>query len=180
MEIKNTDIDAFPDGWFSKNLEEISGFITKGSTPTTYGFKWENSGVLFLRSECVTSNGLDLSQSMYISEKTNIVLRRSEISNNDLLITITGNVGRIVYLNENFGIANINQHIAKVRIINTDIDRKYVFHFLNQNKYRKYFDTIVTGLQNPVKLTPLFQSKQTHHFQPKQTYYFQGKLTPCS
>ncbi len=35
-------------------------------------------------------------------------------------------------------------------------------------------------VQNPVKLTPLFQSKQTHHFQPKQTYYFQGKLTPCS
>lgn len=35
-------------------------------------------------------------------------------------------------------------------------------------------------VQNPVKLTPLFQSKQTHHFQSKQTYYFQGKLPPCS
>src|SRR5438067_1905329 len=48
-----------PSDWTSAPLSRLCAFITKGSTPTTYGFKWEDSGVLFLRSECVSDAGLD-------------------------------------------------------------------------------------------------------------------------
>jgi len=91
---KQTEVGIIPEGWVRKQLSDISEFITKGATPTTYGFKWESSGILFLRSECVTNNGIDLSKSMFISELANKSLHRSEIRSNDLLITITGNVGR--------------------------------------------------------------------------------------
>jgi len=47
-------------GSVGARLSEISGFITKGATPTTYGYRWQDSGVLFLRSECVSPHGLDL------------------------------------------------------------------------------------------------------------------------
>ncbi|KWW46030.1 hypothetical protein GJ26_07315 [Vibrio cholerae] len=29
-----------PSDWDIKNLENIATFITKGATPTTYGFEW--------------------------------------------------------------------------------------------------------------------------------------------
>ena len=45
---KKTEIGVIPDDWILKSLSSISSFITKGSTPTTYGFKWEQDGVIFL------------------------------------------------------------------------------------------------------------------------------------
>lgn len=146
---KQTEIGVIPSDWTLKPLSLLSAFITKGSTPTTYGFKWEENGVLFLRSECVSENGLDLTQSMFISEEAHKVLKRSEIKSNDILITITGYVGRVIYLNDDFGFGNINQHIAKVRIVAEDVERAYIYHYLTQPAYRKYFDSIVTGQAYP-------------------------------
>jgi type I restriction enzyme, S subunit len=66
---RSTKFGLMPADWGPKSLERVAAFITKGSTPTTYGFAWQNEGVLFLRSECVAEGGLDLSQSMFISAK---------------------------------------------------------------------------------------------------------------
>jgi type I restriction enzyme S subunit len=129
---KQTEVGVIPEDWILAPLEKVSAFITKGSTPTTYGFSWTQDGILFLRSECVSENGLDLSQSMFISEEAHSALSRSELRSGDLLITITGNVGRVVYLSEDFGAANMNQHIARVRIIDEDVCPKFVYHYLNQ------------------------------------------------
>ena len=112
---KHTEVGVIPGDWSLSNLSGLSAFITKGSTPTTYGFKWESSGVLFLRSECVAEAGLDLSQSMFISESAHVALRRSGVKEGDLLVTITGYVGRVVVFRGTED-ANINQHIARVRI----------------------------------------------------------------
>lgn len=95
---KQTELGEVPEDWEVETLANLSGFITKGSTPTTYGFGWEKEGILFLRSECVSESGLDLSESMYISSKAHGVLKRSEVQSGDILITITGNVGRVIYL----------------------------------------------------------------------------------
>lgn len=145
---KQTELGAFPEEWTLANLEAFSAFITKGSTPTTYGFSWQQDGILFLRSECVSENGLDLSQSMFISEAAHASLRRSEIKDGDLLITITGNVGRVVVF-KNSARANINQHIARVRIVAPEVDRDFVYHFLSLPQYRTRFTSITTGQAYP-------------------------------
>ncbi len=145
---KQTELGSFPHEWTLANLETLSAFITKGSTPTTYGFSWQPDGVLFLRSECVAENGLDLSESMYISDAAHSSLRRSEIKEGDLLITITGNVGRVVVF-KNSARANINQHIARVRITAPEVDRDFVFHFLSLPQYRRHFISITTGQAYP-------------------------------
>ncbi len=146
---KQTEVGVIPEDWEGKQLSDISEFITKGSTPTTYGFKWESDGVLFLRSECVGNNGLDLSQSMFISKTAHKALFRGEIKSGDMLITITGNVGRVVFLNNQFGHGNINQHIAKIRVVDNNTCPLFIYHFLSQNIYRKYFESIVTGQAYP-------------------------------
>jgi type I restriction enzyme S subunit len=145
---KQTELGAFPEEWTLANLGTLSAFITKGSTPTTYGFSWQQDGILFLRSECVSENGLDLSQSMFISEAAHASLRRSEIKDGDLLITITGNVGRVVVFKNSAG-ANINQHIARVRIVAPGVDRDFVYHFLSLPQYRTRLTSITTGQAYP-------------------------------
>ncbi|WP_330266268.1 restriction endonuclease subunit S [Streptomyces griseorubiginosus] len=132
----------------SVTLEEISAFITKGSTPTTHGFSWESTGVPFLRSECVSEHGLDMRQSMFISPAANHVLRRSQVADGDILMTITGYVGRVIRLS-GVGEGNINQHIARVRIKDRRFDPGYVYHYLSQPSIREYYESIITGQAYP-------------------------------
>jgi len=129
-------------------LEEISAFITKGATPTTYGFQWESTGIPFLRSECVSERGLDLRQSMFISQGAHHALRRSQVANGDILMTITGNVGRVIRLS-GVGSGNINQHIARVRVDDKRFDAGFVYHFLSQRSMREYYESITTGQAYP-------------------------------
>jgi type I restriction enzyme S subunit len=140
---------VFPSDWTLQPLSQVSAFITKGSTPTTYGFQWVSSGVLFLRSECVSERGLDLSQSMFVSPQAHQMLKRSEVKAGDLLMTITGNVGRVVHLNEDFPPSNINQHIARIRMKDDHVAVAFVFHFLSQPLIRKYYNQITTGQAYP-------------------------------
>ena len=146
---KQTEVGIVPMEWATVRLADVSAFITKGSTPTTNGFRWQSSGVLFLRSECVSPEGLDLAQSMFISAGAHRAQRRSTVQSNDLLITITGNVGRVVRVPVDFGEANINQHIARIRIVDEGMNPEWVYHFLSQPKVRQQFEKITTGQAYP-------------------------------
>jgi type I restriction enzyme S subunit len=144
-----TPLGDFPGDWELVPLSRVSAFITKGSTPTTYGFGWKDDGILFLRSECVSERGLDLSESTFIAPEAHHFLRRSEVNDGDILMTITGNVGRVAHLPHGFGSANINQHIARIRILDLQIATSYVLHFLSQPSMRKYYNLITTGQAYP-------------------------------
>ena len=138
-----------PDGWHEFRLEYLSHFITKGATPTTYGFGWEQSGIPFFRSECVSENGFIESGMAFISEKAHAKLSRSIVKANDLLISITGNVGRVAIVPKCFYEANINQHIARVRINSEEVDTAFVYQVLSSHFQRQKFASIVTGQAYP-------------------------------
>ena len=145
---KRADIAIMPEDWGLAALEDLSAFITKGATPTTFGFKWERSGILFLRSENITDRGIDLSGARMISEEANRMLSRSEIRREDILIAITGYVGRVAIFDLNVP-ANINQHVARVRIGSAKAKSQFLFYWLSQPSVRRNFENITTGQAYP-------------------------------
>ena len=170
-EFKDSELGKIPESWEVGKLEDISDFITKGATPTTYGFSWEETGIPFLRSECVSDNGLVMKAAMFISDEAHKYMNRSEIKNGDLLMTITGNVGRVILLKNDISIGNINQHIARIRISSNQVDTKFVYQYVSQDKYRLNYYKITTGQAYPqislkqvrnsiVPLPPLKEQKQ--------------------
>jgi type I restriction enzyme S subunit len=148
-EFKDSELGKIPESWEVVKLEDISDFITKGATPTTYGFDWEETGIPFLRSECVSDNGLVMKAAMFISDEAHKHMNRSEIKNGDLLMTITGNVGRVILLQDDISIGNINQHIARIRISSNQVDNKFMYQYLSQDKYRLNYYKITTGQAYP-------------------------------
>ena len=146
---QQTEVGVIPKDWLPKPIRKFSAFVTKGATPTTYGFGWEDDGVVFLRSECVSDKGLDLAQSMFISREAHAALARGEVRSGDILMTITGNVGRVVQLASDFGYANINQHIARIRVNDPDVSPGFVYHFLCQPRIRAHYASITTGQAYP-------------------------------
>ena len=67
-------------------LDSITTKITKGTTPTSVGCTFENSGVNFIKSESLgNSRNIDRSKFAFISEQTHEKLKRSQIEKNDIL-----------------------------------------------------------------------------------------------
>ncbi len=148
-EFKDSALGEIPKSWEVSSLESHSAFITKGSTPTTYGFHWEETGVQFLRSECVSPNGFILSGAMFISEEANNAMERSKIKGGDILMTITGNVGRVCIYPTEYLTGNINQHIARIRITDKLISSQFIFQFLSQSTQIQEYLKITTGQAYP-------------------------------
>jgi type I restriction enzyme S subunit len=138
-----------PKHWETDVLERHSTWITKGATPTTYGFRWEDSGVLFLRSECITHKGVRLKGSQRISEKAHAFMVRSQVLPGDILIRITGEVGIACIYPEGLGPANINQHIARIRLKDNTFNPTYLLCALNTESFSRYYGGITRGVTHP-------------------------------
>ncbi|SRX73369.1 restriction endonuclease subunit S [Aequorivita antarctica] len=146
---KDSPLGEIPESWEISNLESHSHFITKGSTPTTYGYEWQETGIQFLRSECVSPNGFILSGAMHISDEANNAMERSKIKGGDILMTITGNVGRVCIYPMEYKNGNINQHIARIRITDSSLSSQFVFQYLSQALIIQEYLKITTGQAYP-------------------------------
>lgn len=150
--LKEAVVGHVPACWDIKPLSEVSDFITKGGTPTTYGFDWadESNGIPFFRSECVTDEGFNPKGMNFIPVEAHNQMSRSEVKPGDLLMTITGNVGRVAKASERFSTANINQHIARIRVLSDACaDSDFVYQCLKHQAYATYYRAILTGQAYP-------------------------------
>ena len=148
-EFKDSELGRIPRTWHVCQLQDISAFITKGGTPTTYGFDWVSpeDGIPFFRSECVTDQGFNSKGMNFIQHDAHRQMERSEVRPGDILMTITGNIGRVARAPSDYVTANINQHIARIRI--NDGDAGYVYQCLKQDFYAKHYRAILTGQAYP-------------------------------
>jgi restriction endonuclease S subunit len=55
-EYKVTELGELPQEWEVKELSEITTVITKGTTPTTYGYDFIDEGVNFVKIESVNDS----------------------------------------------------------------------------------------------------------------------------
>ena len=110
--------------------------ISSGATPKVdENYYTDSSGIPFLRVQNVTDEGIDLSDAKFITKDVhNGMLRRSQLKKDDLVFTITGRIGSVAVVPDNFE-GNINQHSVrfqlKTQIINIAINPRYVAIFLN-------------------------------------------------
>lgn len=126
-------------------LEEVSDFITKGATPTTYGFDWVEEGIPFFRNDAIQDNTFVYGDFSYISEDAHLALSRSEIKNGDILIAITGEIGKVGMVPKDILRGNINQHTARIRIVRNYIPY-FVYQYLCSDTIQKSYKKIKTGL----------------------------------
>ncbi len=138
---------GFKGPWKKYQLGEISTFITKGTTPTTYGFSWQNDGIPFFRNDCIRNNIFVYGDFSYISEDANEALQRSEIQGNDILIAITGDIGKVGIVPASIKKANINQHIARIRT--KSIEPYFVYQYLASDVIQNDYKKIKTGISMP-------------------------------
>lgn len=64
-------------------------------------------------------------------------LKKYELFEDDILISLTGNVGRVGIIGKNMLPSALNQRVACLRLKNKDVNIKYLFSWLNSDKFEK-------------------------------------------
>ncbi|MBZ7945178.1 restriction endonuclease subunit S [Campylobacter sp. RM10532] len=110
------------------NLGSISSKICNGSTPTNGNF--ERLGIPFFRSQ--DFNILDTMPQQFISHEFHNQIIRSKVKYKDILIAVVGaTLGQIGFVRKDIVEANINQNIARIRIIDNNFNPYFIFIFLS-------------------------------------------------
>lgn len=105
-----------PEGWFIETIANISSKVGSGITPTGGSKVYSSSGVKFIRSQNVHFSGLSLNDLAYISPDIHSSMSGSKLKDGDVLLNITGaSIGRCSFVPEDFGEANVNQHVCIIR-----------------------------------------------------------------
>ena len=111
-----------------KPLSELCSVVTKGTTPTTLGKSFVESGINFIKAESILDDhSIDKSKFAFIDEETNTLLKRSVIHTGDVVFTIAGTLGRFALIDDNVLPANTNQAVAIIRVDAKKILPEYIY-----------------------------------------------------
>ena len=139
-----TRLPGFHGEWEVKRLGESCELITKGTTPTSIGRNFTESGVNFLKAESISESGTPISDKVaFIDRTTHKLLNRSQLKEGDLLISIAGVLGRVGRVSEGILPANTNQALAIVRLRqSSELDRIFLFFYLRSPMTMQQIDDV--------------------------------------
>ncbi len=129
--------------WQICKLGDMSTKITKGTTPTTLGFPFIESGINFIKAECLTFEGtIDSSKFVFISKEANEKLKRSIIEEGDILFSMAGMVlGKSAVVKKEHIPANTNQALAIIRLDKRKALPNFVDYFMRQKTFFNYVNS---------------------------------------
>lgn len=139
-----TRLPGFSGEWEIQTLRDECTLITKGTTPTSLGKNFTSSGINFIKIESLEENGKIIKDKIaFIDQDTNNLLKRSQLCENDILVSIAGALGRITVITSELLPANTNQALAIVRLKTAGgIDHGFLFYYLNSLSIKKYIEAI--------------------------------------
>jgi len=103
-----------------------------------YAFKSENyvdSGVRVIRITNVQKGEIVDDNPKFYPLNTKEPVEKYKLFENDLLISLTGNVGRVGFLPNSFLPAALNQRVACLRPDENKINKRFLFHLLNVGNF---------------------------------------------
>ena len=140
-----------PDTWAWSRLGSLVEVITSGSRD--WAKHYSEKGSLFLRMGNLSRNSFELRlnslKRVQLPEKAEGT--RTALQAGDLLFSITGEVGMLGLIPDDFETAYINQHTAMIRFLPL-IRNKYLPYFLLTDYAQKCYKSNQHGIKNSFRL----------------------------
>ncbi len=136
---------GFEGEWETKKLGEIADKVNSGKTPLGGEAVYTKEGILFIRSQNVNNDRLELDNSVFIPESVNNQMKNSIVKPNDILLNITGaSLGRSCVVPNDFKIGNVNQHVCIIRL-SQQYNPRFIQPIFSSNKGQIIFNNLQTG-----------------------------------
>ena len=141
-EFKDSLLGRIPVEWGIRNIDSISDFVTSGARGWTKYYSEE--GALFIRIGNLTRHHINLNwdNTVFVRPPVHVEGSRTLVRPNDILISITADLGIIGVIPEGFGEGYVNQHIALVRLTDPKIDSRFAGWFLQSRAGQSQFERL--------------------------------------
>ena len=116
VELVQSQYGLIPNGWHYELLGNLCDCVTKGTTPTTIGKDFTDTGINFIKGESINDDhSFNKTLFAHIDDETDELLKRSRIYVNDIVFTIAGTLGKFALVDSSVIPANTNQAVAIIR-----------------------------------------------------------------
>lgn len=139
-----------------------------------YAFKSENyvdSGIRIIRISNVQKGYIEDNTPAFYSLDT-AGMDKFMLEQGDLLMSLTGNVGRVAILGKELLPAALNQRVACLRLKSNKVSKSYLFHILNSNFFERQCITAAKGVAQKNMSTEWLKDYEIPLYEPDQ----QGKI----
>lgn len=145
---------ALPKGWEWVRLISLSELITSGSRDWAQYLAPIGAKFVTMGNLSKGSYELRLDNMRYVIPPPNGEGSRTKLEQDDILVSITGDVGNLGRIPKNFGEAYINQHTALVRLLPL-CRNKFFPEVFRSPLASKQFNEPQRGVKNSFRLTDL-------------------------
>lgn len=130
-----------------EKLSDLASLITKGTTPTSKARSSEAADVSFLKVESIGDYGNFIHEKIsYIGHSTNDSLKRSQLQERDVLLSIAGALGRSAIVTRDVLPANLNQAIAILRLPrDSKVRPEFLFALFQSGFFWREFGSFAAG-----------------------------------
>ncbi|UYI47951.1 restriction endonuclease subunit S [Vibrio natriegens] len=141
-----------PNSWEWCRIQDVALFTTSGSRD--WAKYYSDSGALFVTMGNLSrgSYELRLDNLRFVRPPKGSEGSRTKLEARDLLISITGDVGNLGLIPEEFGEAYINQHTCLLRFM-PECQGKYFPDFMRSPLAKYQFDAPQRGIKNSFRLS---------------------------
>lgn len=141
-EFKDSPLGRIPVEWEVCSLDSVANFVTSGSRGWARYYATEGS--LFLRIGNLTRQHINMRLDDLVRVKPPELSEgnRTAVDTDDLLISITADLGIIAVIPEGFESAYVNQHIALVRLVKSEVAPRFVGWFLSSRSGQTQFEKL--------------------------------------
>jgi type I restriction enzyme, S subunit len=145
-----------PENWAFARMGFLAKKITKGATPTTYGYQFIDKGISFIKIENI-KNRVIIKDSIkqFISEEANANQSRSILESGDVLFSIAGTIGETCVVKSDDLPANVNQAIAIIKGTKSTFLSNFLLIQLNSFVANKAKSKARGGAMNNISLGDL-------------------------
>ena len=151
--IYNLSVERYRDDVATKSafphalIRDVSELITKGTTPTTAGFSFEDFGINFIKIESISNDGKIIAEKVaHISREAHAALSRSQLVAGDVLFSIAGAMGRSAVVGSTLLPANTNQALAIIRTKQEAVTPRYLSHLLRSSRVLAHIESVKAGV----------------------------------
>ncbi len=121
-----------PMNWKMTTLGNVMNFMTSGSRG--WAKYYSDKGGIFLRIQNVGQNRLLLNDPTFVNAPDDAEAKRTKVQPNDLLISVTADLGRTAVVTEDLGDAYINQHLVLVRLKTKDVNPYFAASYIASDR----------------------------------------------
>jgi type I restriction enzyme S subunit len=142
---------ALPTGWEWARVWDVAHTITSGSRD--WAKYYSDHGAIFVTMGNLSRNSykLRLENIRYVTPPETGEGTRTKLEENDLLISITGDVGNLGLIPPEFGEAYINQHTAMLRLM-PECQNRFFAELMRSPLAKYQFDAPQRGIKNSFRL----------------------------